>query len=150
MKNKLIEVYAQKLSPEKRNVLLRQLHDLKGGGLPSAGSHLEEMFVLQMRLFGIPTPVRELEFHPDRRWRFDFAWPHLKIAVEIEGGVSSPRGRHTQLDGFVKDAEKYAIATEMGWRVFRYPAALINNEFAIQQIARVVGVNAGIKAGVKP
>ncbi|GEM46027.1 endonuclease domain-containing protein [Deinococcus cellulosilyticus] len=140
MKNKLLEVYAQKLSPEKRMVLLRQLQELKGTGLPKAGSHLEEIFVLQMRLYGIPTPIREHEFHPERRWRFDFAWVHLKVAVEIEGGVSSPRGRHTQLDGFVKDAEKYAIATEMGWRVFRYPAALINNEFAIKQIARVLGV----------
>jgi len=61
--------------------------------------------------------VREYRFHPTRKWRFDFASPLLKVAVEIEG-----RGRHQSIAGFRADCEKYNTATSMGWRVYRFPA----------------------------
>lgn len=68
-----------------------------------------------MSIGGVP----EFKFHPERRWRFDFAWPENKVAMEIEGGVWS-RGRHTRGSGFVKDIEKYNAAASLGWRVFRF------------------------------
>lgn len=76
--------------------------------------------------------TREHVFHPVRRWRFDFAFPSQRVAVEIEGAGSGPRcpachqpkfGRHQQLDGARKDAEKYNTAAAMGWRVLRFMAA---------------------------
>lgn len=62
--------------------------------------------------------VREFRFHPGRKWRFDFAIPEYKIALEVEGGVWTG-GRHTSPKGFLGDIEKYNMATLMGWRVFR-------------------------------
>lgn len=62
--------------------------------------------------------VREFRFHPVRRWRFDYAIPEHKIALEVEGGVWSG-GRHIRGSGFLGDMEKYNVATLMGWRVFR-------------------------------
>lgn len=62
--------------------------------------------------------VKEYRFHPTRRWRFDYAIPEYKIAIEVEGGVWS-QGRHTRPQGFLGDVEKYNTATLMGWRVFR-------------------------------
>ena len=62
--------------------------------------------------------VKEFKFHPTRRWRFDYAIPEHKIAVEVEGGVWT-NGRHTRPQGFLGDIEKYNTATLMGWRVFR-------------------------------
>jgi hypothetical protein len=67
---------------------------------------------------GILAPAREYKFHPDRRWRFDFAWPDLKLAVEIEG-----QGRHQTFIGFRRDCDKYNAALALGWRVLRFPAA---------------------------
>jgi very-short-patch-repair endonuclease len=61
----------------------------------------------------------EYRFHPERRWRFDFAWPSKKIAVEIEGGTWSG-GRHTTGAGFEKDCEKYNAAVMLEWRVLRF------------------------------
>ena len=75
--------------------------------------------------------VKEYKFHPDRRWRFDYAIPAYKIALEVEGGVWT-QGRHTRPQGFLGDIEKYNTATLMGWRVFRttptelYRTATIN------------------------
>ena len=68
---------------------------------------------------GLPPPVAEYRFAPPRRWRFDFAWPELLIAVEVEGGVWS-RGRHVRGRGYLGDLEKYNAAVVMGWRVLRY------------------------------
>jgi len=63
----------------------------------------------------LPEPLCEHRFHPTRRWRFDFAWPQQKVALEVEG----LNGRHQRTAGFLKDMEKYNRATVMGWRVLR-------------------------------
>ena len=44
----------------------------------------EETLALQLRTTQLPEPVREHPFCA-RLWRFDFAWPDYKIAVEVEG-----------------------------------------------------------------
>ncbi len=62
--------------------------------------------------------VRELRFAPPRQWRFDYAFPDQRIALEVEGGVWT-KGRHTRPRGFLGDIEKYNTATLMGWRVLR-------------------------------
>ena len=68
--------------------------------------------------FQIAAPAEELRFSPPRRWRFDYAWPQHKIALEVEGGVWTG-GRHTTGTGFVRDMEKYNTAALLGWRIFR-------------------------------
>lgn len=72
--------------------------------------------------------VKEFRFHPIRRWRFDYAIPKYKIALEVEGGVWTG-GRHTRPQGFLGDVEKYNTATVMGWRVLRtVPDELISSK----------------------
>lgn len=72
--------------------------------------------------------VKEYRFHNTRKWRFDFAIPEHKIAIEVEGGVWTG-GRHTSPKGFLGDMEKYNTATVMGWRVLRTtPDKLLTNE----------------------
>lgn len=60
--------------------------------------------------------VTEYKFHSGRRWRFDYACPVKKIAVEQEGGIWII-GRHNRGKGFINDMEKYNAATVMGWRL---------------------------------
>lgn len=81
----------------------------------SEGSTLERKF---LSMWDGPAPVREFVFAKPRRWRFDFAWPSRKVAVEIEGGVWSG-GRHTRGGGFIGDCEKYNEACFCGWQVYR-------------------------------
>lgn len=61
---------------------------------------------------------QEFRFHKTRMWRFDYAIPEHKIAIEVEGGVWTG-GRHTNPQGFMGDIEKYNQAALLGWRVFR-------------------------------
>lgn len=61
----------------------------------------------------------EHRFHATRMWRFDFAIPSLKIAVEINGGVWS-NGRHSRGSGLVLEYEKMRAAAILGWRVLPF------------------------------
>lgn len=70
----------------------------------------------------------ELRFDPIRRWRFDFAIPSHKVAIEIDGGVWTG-GHHTRGQGFLDDCEKLNAAACAGWRVLRFvPAQVFNGQ----------------------
>jgi very-short-patch-repair endonuclease len=63
--------------------------------------------------------VKEYTFHPTRKWRFDYAFPDFKIAVEVDGGVWI-NGRHNRATGYLKDLEKFNAAASMGWLVLKF------------------------------
>ena len=83
-------------------------------------SYLEDSFALWARSLNLPRHEREYRFAPPRRFRFDFAWPSLLFAVEIEG-VTYEGGRHQTIKGFIADCEKYELAMMQGWTVYRIP-----------------------------
>ena len=79
---------------------------------------------------GIPAPKAEYKFCKDRKFRFDFAWPLHRVALEIEVGVfgkgemcptckRKPVGAHSSVTGLIRDIEKYNLAITMGWAVVR-------------------------------
>ena len=97
------------------------------GASPQPRSQLETRFLnLWKKLHG-PELTEEHKFHPDRKWRFDFADLDTKTAIEIEGGIWN-QSRHTRPAGFIKDCEKYNTGTMLGSRIFRLPGVLINLE----------------------
>lgn len=99
----------------------------------------EAQFLLkfkEMAPSGTPMPIEECIFHPDRKWRFDFAWPNYRyndgrlemiggLAVEIDGGQWAPRGGRHSSDG---DREKLNQAAMMGWRILRFSPKAIDQE----------------------
>src|SRR3990167_1304045 len=89
-------------------------------------SHLEETVLRRILTAGFPKPELEYKFHPDRKWRFDFAWPDINFAVEIEGGLWV-EGRHNRPIGYSMDTGKYNAAVLLGWRVLRYTSLTIDN-----------------------
>ena len=104
--------------------------------MEQAGSPGEEAFALHccVEFHPLNQPEREFVFHPDRKRRFDFAWPMRKVAVEIEG-----RGRHQSFGGSEKDAEKYNAAARLGWLVFRYTPAMVMRGDAINDMKEFLG-----------
>lgn len=65
---------------------------------------------------------KEHRFCPERKWRFDYAIPSVKIAVEYEGGIFMAKSGHNTAKHYTKDTEKYNKATVLGWRVIRVTA----------------------------
>jgi len=111
---------------------------------PRAKSYGEESFALQLHLMQLtflqlPHFVREYRFDKIRRWKFDFAWPELRIGLEIEGlrksyvkGVPYALGRHCTFKGFEEDCIKYANAAYLGWTVLRFNQRLVKTGDALQ------------------
>lgn len=64
--------------------------------------------------------VPEYKFHSSRKWRFDYAIPDKKIAIECEGGIWMKKSRHISGKGYKGDMEKYNAAVELGWKLLRF------------------------------
>jgi very-short-patch-repair endonuclease len=95
-------------------------------------SKLEETLALQIRALNLPKPEREYQFC-SRKWRFDFAYPEHKIAIECEGGVGTG-GRHTRREGFADDCFKYNTATINDWSVLRFTSDMIYSGIAVEML----------------
>ena len=74
---------------------------------------------------------------PLRRWRFDFAWTDLKVAIEYEG-LMAAKSRHTTIKGFSDDCEKYNEAARLGWKVYRFTAPMLRQGSIIDLIREVL------------
>lgn len=102
----------------------------------------------QLDLAKIDGWVTEHRFHPERQWRFDFAWPAILVAVEVEGQVHGrpctrcgkmlAGGRHTRGKGFEADCVKYNEAMRLGWRVIRVTGDMIRRGQAFALIQDLV------------
>jgi len=128
--------------------------DAKPSGSARAPSPLEEQFsaLWHASYPCLARPEREYHFDPIYpRRRLDFAWPKLKLAVEIEGGMYV-RGRHQRARGYTNDCRKYNAAVLLGWRVLRY-TTLDMKERPMQVVAEVASqlnyYNPSLTAGNK-
>lgn len=99
---------------------------------------------------GFPTPVREYRAFPPRRWRFDFAWPSYKIALEIDGGVYT-LGRHTRGAGFEADCRKMNEAAASGWAVFHITPMMLYKEWPeiVQLLREAFALRKGADAATR-
>lgn len=104
--------------------------------IPQPLSAGEETFLLHCRAYRLE-PEREHQFC-DRKWRFDFAWPDRKIAVEVEGGTNWGKSRHSKGEGFERDCAKYNRASRMGWVVLRFSTAMVTDGRAIDEVLEVL------------
>jgi very-short-patch-repair endonuclease len=107
----------------------------------------EELFKAQCRSFRLPPVAPQLRFAKSigRQWRFDFAFPDYKLAVEIEGlvvmrlaGELVVRGRHASIKGIKEDMQKYNTAALLGWTVLRFEQNDVKSERAINMTQRVL------------
>jgi very-short-patch-repair endonuclease len=109
-----------------------QISELKKAEAKAKREALELTFKQQLRAIGLVEWFKcEYEFHPKRKWRFDFASPAMKLAIEVEGGTTYGNSRHSYGKGFDDDAEKYNTASALGWTLFRFSSNMIKSGKAI-------------------
>lgn len=97
-----------------------------------------KIFILLCENLGVTKPKLEYQFMRTRKFRFDFAWPEEKLAVEIEGGIWI-QGRHTRGHGYISDMEKYNLAVVHGWRVLRFTTKQIKEFSTYETIKECLG-----------
>ena len=118
-------------------------------------SNLEQQFAFQVKSYGLPEPATEYRFAAHyvglgrgvrerllknqlRDWRFDFAWPDIKLAVEIEGINPDGSSRHQRIKGFNGDLRKYHAAQSLGWTVYRTGRQMIKSGESILLIQKLI------------
>ncbi len=95
-----------------------------------------ELIFLSMKL----DVVREYKFHEKRHWKFDFALPAIRVAIEYEGlnfGHGGASG-HQTIKGVVAGNEKYSEACIAGWCLVWVNAISVKNGLAHQLIQKAV------------
>lgn len=111
----------------------------------------------------LPEPSLEYRFHKERKWRFDLAYPEIRVAIEVEGGsFSAPvkchicgnlvkyrtktgklipvraGGRHNRGESFERDLEKYNTAALHGWLLLRVTPGMIKDGRAVSVIGDAI------------
>jgi hypothetical protein len=103
----------------------------------------EQTLAAQLEQAGIPFE-REFRFHPRRRWRFDFVLWHPyfmragEVAIEVEGGSFS--GGHRRGLRYEFDCEKHNAAMLLGWQVYRFTPAMVEDGRAFAVIQQALGL----------
>lgn len=81
----------------------------------------------------------EHPFHPSRKWRFDLAWPSVKVAFEREGMARrGSKSRHLTFTGFQGDCEKYNEAALLGWFVIRGTGKMIESGAVLVILTKLI------------
>ena len=88
---------------------------------------------------GIDGPMtKEFAFDNSRKWRFDFAWPTVKVAVEIDGFGYG----HQAQQNIAKGHEKQNAAVLQGWKILRYSSRQLGSKAgvaqAVEEVSRVL------------
>lgn len=83
------------------------------------------------------------QYRPDalRMHRADFAWPHARLLLEVQGSTWSG-GAHGRGSGIERDYEKWAIAAINGYRTICASASQVRSGVAAQWVALALGRDA--------
>lgn len=82
---------------------------------------------------------------PDRKWRSDIAFPSVKVAIEIDGGLWT-YGRHNRAASMLEDMEKGNGYAARGWVVFHTPWEWIDGGGRDRSAQLIADIAAAIKA----
>lgn len=93
---------------------------------------MADRWLFNWQALGGPEPEPEYLFNkPLSRHRFDFAWPDIMVAVEIEGGIFKSKGKgvgaHVRGVGYTEDCKKYNRAVILGWQLFRFTTLMVDD-----------------------
>jgi very-short-patch-repair endonuclease len=100
----------------------------------------EDRFRALVRRAGLPQPIAQ---YPMSRYRLDFAWPELKVAVETDGWAT-----HGPRQAFEDDRARDAFLLAAGWRVLRVTYRRLDREpmLVAAQLAAVLAQAAAPRA----
>jgi predicted transcriptional regulator of viral defense system len=105
---------------------------------PRSGSVPESRVRVALRKAGLPVPITQYEvFHGSRLIaRVDFAWPHAKLILEVDGWRY-----HSDDPAFLHDRVKQNELIQLGWRVLRVTARTSDQYlyYAVDQVRRGLG-----------
>ena len=81
----------------------------------------------------------EFFFSVERNYRFDYAIPEFKIAIEQEGGIwAKGNSGHSSGKGIQRDMDKSNLAQSHGWNVIRRTPDQMKTHQTIELIQKII------------
>lgn len=119
-------------------------------------SRLEADFDAQTQRAGLQdgmVPEHPFAEQVGRAWRFDRAWPAIRLAVELDGGRFMGAGGHTTQ----QDRDRDNAAQLLGWLVLRFDQRQLRLGTAVRQLTAAIllrtapgAAREGLRAGLSP
>jgi hypothetical protein len=97
-------------------------------------SDREREFLTHWIELGGPRLEAQHAFHPTRRWKFDWAHPESRVAIEVHGGTWMHKSRHVTGAGFWGDRIKMNAALRLNWKVFELISDDLTNRSVYDEI----------------
>jgi len=82
--------------------------------------------------------VRQAQLIEGRKYTWDFIFPLVRVAVEVQGGTWMAKGGHNTGGGIRRDAEKNNLAVAAGWQCFYFTADMIEDPRCFEPLLRVL------------
>ena len=95
--------------------LLEQRLAKRGVTGSPAPSVLESRMARLFEEHRLPVPKAEVQWGPERRYRLDFAYPHLRLAIEVDGWTA-----HFTPEQQRRDNRRSNTLARAGWTVLHY------------------------------
>lgn len=92
---------------------MRKTYTLKMGCLLG-----DQAAIYLMKLMTGEEVVAEYRFHPSRDWRFDFAIPSRRVAIEVESGAFNQWPPYPPRRLPVRPGRKVGIPKTVCWKLF--------------------------------
>jgi hypothetical protein len=106
---------------------------------PLSGSVPESVARCLFVTAGLPAPICQLTITSDGRQiaRVDFAWPHVRLVVEIDGFEW-----HFSREAFQRDRTRQNDLVLLGWTVLRFTAddVRLRPAMVVEKVAAALGV----------
>jgi hypothetical protein len=80
----------------------------------------------------------EYKFHPDRKYRLDFAHLPSQVGIEIQGGLFMAKSGHSSIHGMLRDCRKTLLAASVGWLIVPLVAPQLDDGETLSLLAEVI------------
>jgi very-short-patch-repair endonuclease len=119
--------------------LLRELLAERDDGCPIPLNVLERKFLKVLRTAGLDEPEKQASVPAEGsgRWRLDFAYPHHKVLIEVDGGRW-----HSGKQQASRDRRRDNVMNIRGWTVLRFTweDVVHNPAYVVEQVKRALGI----------
>lgn len=104
----------------------------------NADSALEVTFFRQIVGVGLPLPLQQYKWHPERKFKADFAYdfPPFKLLIEVDGGTWQQMG-HSTGSGIERDHIKDAEALILGFKTLRLTGTMVKDGSGIKYLEQI-------------
>ena len=108
-----------------------------------------DKFRVMWQAYGLSRePEEEFKFDPPFRWSIDYAWPELKLGVEIHGFGFG----HQSQQGLSRDCQKMRRAFVLGWLIVPFTTRCISSKQncfdAVEEVSELLIRQAQKKEGL--